>query len=175
MNGQTRSSPTPTAVWVILGLAGIILLVLIISAFTRDTNLGQTGQNDQQVLGLQDDEQIDDQSRQILAGLAENPDAYLGRDIEVSSQVESVINQNSFTLEGPGLPPDFDVLVLSAQATDLTDGDVVRVRGTVRRLDINNIQEIERQLGVDLDEFRLSTFNGQVVVIADTVEKVGQE
>lgn len=73
---------------------------------------------------------------QVSAGeLAERPEAYYGRVVSVTAEVERIAGPRAFTLDEDRLGAGPDVLVLLPQtAAGISDGDTARVVGTVRPL-----------------------------------------
>ena len=80
---------------------------------------------------------------------------------EGTAVVTEAISPRAFTL--------FDTLVVSRQEVDLRADERARVRGTVRD---TTIEELERQLGVDLSDAVAAAHDGGLLIVADDVRPV---
>ena len=85
-----------------------------------------------------------------------------GESVTVAGEVTELISTVAFRLGGVG----WDVLVLDAAQAAVDSGEAVQVEGTVRRFEIATIEE---ELGTDLDDALYEEFEGQLVLVADTV------
>lgn len=96
--------------------------------------------------------------------LVHGGDAYLGRSVVVSGEVE-----DQFVTPHAFLLGDDSLLVISAEPRpELFIEATAYVRGQVLRF---HIEEMEADLGIDLDDDRFSNFGG-VVLVAEAVEVV---
>jgi hypothetical protein len=108
--------------------------------------------------------------------VVDHPDVYLGQAVTVRGEVEDVVGPRSFTLEDDDLLFDDEVLVLTTgQMTDRAGQPLgadalvdrpVWVTGTVRLFDR---AEIERDLGIDLDDGLFESWDGQSVIVARSI------
>ena len=124
---------------------------------------------------LIDDNITDPNTSSLITQVVKDPDNYLGSSVTVRAEIENMIPGRSFTLDGPGVVND-KILVISKQPLEAVGGagdtplykenDGVQVSGTVRKL---NIQEVERELGIDLNENELRAWEGKPVIVANTV------
>lgn len=80
---------------------------------------------------------------------------------EGTAVVTEVISPRAFKL--------FDTLVVSRQETDLRADERALVRGTVRS---TTVDELERQLGVDLADAVGAAHDGGLLIVADEVRPV---
>ncbi len=110
----------------------------------------------------------------ILAGCAErevnvfvDADAAVGEEVDVTGRVLEVRNDNAFQIG----PEDEDapgaVLVVHSDEDVVRQGQVVRVEGIVRRF---QLVEVERELGVDLDDEQFVVVVNQPVIVATQVQ-----
>lgn len=98
--------------------------------------------------------------------LTHDSDDYLGQTVVVSGEVEEhLLAPHLFRIGDEGL------LVISGVARpELFVEATAYVAGEVRRL---QTAQLERELGVDLDDELLAPYENRVVVVADEVELVG--
>lgn len=89
-------------------------------------------------------------------------DTLPGEPVTIAGEVSQVISTVSFQLEGAG----WQVVVLDAQQAAVDEGAFVQVEGTVREL---NIAELEEEFGLDLDDELYADFEGDLVLVAETV------
>ncbi len=105
-----------------------------------------------------------------LDEITENPMQYAGRLLTVSGEVNVVKSPRSFTIASAPLIDEDEILVIGANdqvATgDLTDGEAVKITGTVRNL---VVADIERDYGLDLDPELEAEFENKPVIIATNV------
>lgn len=116
-----------------------------------------------------------------IGEINDNLDQYIGDTVTVEADVEEVLSSFAFALdEDDALAGgvDNDLLVFSPQSAQLESIDDqwvnnrVRVTGTVQRM---NVQELERELGRDLDAKLESKIEGtRPVLIAHSVSRVNR-
>ena len=116
-----------------------------------------------------------------IAQINDSLDRYMGDTVTVEADVEEVLSTFAFSLdEDDALAGgvDNDLLVFSPQSAQLESIDDqwlknrVRVTGTVHRM---NVQELERELGRDLDAKLESKIEGsRPVLIAHSVTRVNR-
>ena len=94
--------------------------------------------------------------------VASQIDTLPGEPVTIAGEVSQVISTVSFQLAGAG----WQVVVLDAQQAAVDEGDFVQVEGTVREL---NIVELEEEFGLDLDDELYAEFEGELVLVAETV------
>ena len=95
------------------------------------------------------------------------PETFVGQQVTVSAEVDSVIDTHSFTLDGPQSP----LLVVNATGSGdselVEDGAVVSVTGTVH--ESFSVTDVENEFGLELDDGLYTNFEGQNYVAADSV------
>lgn len=94
--------------------------------------------------------------------IADSITTITGEEVTVAGVVNELVSTVAFRLGGVG----WDVLVLDAEQAAVAEGDAVEVAGTVRRFEIATIEE---ELGSDLDDALYEDFEGQLVLVADSV------
>ncbi|WP_298456882.1 hypothetical protein [uncultured Cellulomonas sp.] len=97
--------------------------------------------------------------------VAEEVATLAGEDVTVEGEVYELVSTVAFRLAGAG----WEVVVLDAEQASVEPGDEVAVQGTVRQL---SITEIEEDYGVDLEDELYTDYEGELVLVADTVEEV---
>lgn len=99
--------------------------------------------------------------------------SYVGEQVTVSSEVQSVLSTHAFTLSGPQGP----LLVTSASGmgdNEVIEQDaVVQVGGTVREQ--FSVTEFENEFGVELDDELYADFEEQTYIVADSVTEAPPE
>jgi hypothetical protein len=88
-------------------------------------------------------------------------DLVAGQPFEGTAVVTEVLSPHGFTL--------FDTLVVTRDDAELRVDERVRVRGTVRRA---TIAEVEAELGIDLSEAVAAAHDGGLLIVADEVRRV---
>lgn len=95
--------------------------------------------------------------------------SYVGQQVTVSAEVESIIDTHAFTLDGPREP----LLVVSATGSGdselVEDGSVVKVTGTVQ--ESFNVADVEEEFGIDLDDELFEDFGDEHYIVADQVSE----
>ena len=95
--------------------------------------------------------------------VAEEVTTLAGEDVTISGEVNELLSTVAFDLRGAG----WSVVVLDADQAVLEPGDAVDVTGTVRQL---NTVELEEDYGLDLDDDLYAPYEGDLVLVADSVE-----
>lgn len=85
-----------------------------------------------------------------------------GESITVAGNVTELLSTVSFQLAGSG----WTVVVLDAEQAAVEPGEYVQVQGTVRQLDI---VELEEEFGLDLDDAVYEPYTGDLVLVAENV------
>jgi hypothetical protein len=88
-------------------------------------------------------------------------DLLAGQPFEGTAVVTEVLSPHGFTL--------FDTLVVTRADAELEVDERVRVRGTVRRA---TIAELEAELGIDLPGAVAAAHDGGLLIVADEVRRV---
>ena len=99
--------------------------------------------------------------------VADDVSTLAGEDVTITGTVYDVLSTVSFQLAGAG----WTVVVLDAEQAKVDDGDIVQVTGTVRQM---NVAEIEDDYGVDLDDELYADYEGDLVLVANTIEPVAE-
>lgn len=94
--------------------------------------------------------------------VAQDVSTLAGEPVTISGEVQDVISTVSFRLAGAG----WQVVVLDAEQAAVDEGDFVQVEGTVRQL---NIAELEDEFGLDLDDELYADYEGDLVLVAENV------
>jgi hypothetical protein len=94
--------------------------------------------------------------------VADDVSTLAGEPITISGHVQSVLSTVAFRLAGTG----WNVVVLDAQQAQVDEGDFVQVQGTVRQL---NIAELEKEFGTDLADEAYRPHEGDLVLVAEKV------
>lgn len=102
-----------------------------------------------------------------------SPQAYVGRTVTVTGEVENVLGARAFMMENRALGLDEQVLVLSPRALEQVPGwpateaqltnSPARVRGVVRLFDL---AAIEAELRADLDDSLVLQWAGRPAIVA---------
>lgn len=110
----------------------------------------------------------------ILTGCAEREvnvfvdvDAAVGEQVDVSGRVLEVRNDNAFQMGPADENAPGTVLVVHADEDVVREGQVVRVEGVVRRF---RVVEVERELGVNLDDELFVDIENEPVIVATQVQ-----
>ena len=108
--------------------------------------------------------------------IAEDPARYIGRRVTVSGEIDDLLGPRAFTIGGEGWFDGDELLVVSAGPipaprgrpadAPLREDDLVQVTGPVRRF---ALADVEREIGVDLDDARFANWEGQPAVVATRV------
>lgn len=172
----------------LLVLFALLLIPLIDDMFGRDTPLSPLARRLPRVSanwlrgpGAGGPATVDD--------IAARPQAYVGKVVSVTGSVGQVLGRRAFTIGDGGFLDDGLLVVTNrplrgavggsagptgAQAGQLvlTDREVVEVTGEIRRFDI---EEIERELGLRLDEARFTDWTNRPVLLATAIGPGGRD
>lgn len=88
--------------------------------------------------------------------------------VTVSANVNEVINQNSFTIAGTPESDVDELLVVSANDSQVQEGQTVQVTGTVR--DRFDVVEVEDDLGLDWNDTLYEDWNDEHYIVASSVD-----
>ncbi len=132
--------------------------------------------------------QAQTRSEPSVGDVADEPENWIGRQVTVTDDVTDVIGRHSFQMGEEGFLGLFggELLVVGAKPLpqwvgddfassgffdddddfDELEGAIARVSGTVRRF---NLQDVERELGVDLDDGLFGDYDGDPVLVAQSV------
>ncbi|MGW0497749.1 hypothetical protein ACWD0Z_20700 [Streptomyces sp. NPDC003007] len=75
---------------------------------------------------------------------------WVGKEVTVSADVNEVLNRHSFTLAGVPESDVDELLVVSADTTDVEEGETVQVTGTVKAG--FNAEAVKKDLGVNWND-----------------------
>lgn len=114
-----------------------------------------------------------------VAAIMDNPAAYIGKTVTVTSEVEYAYGARAFRLDDEAVLRggiDNDLLVITRQPTTAAVNDTwltdrATVTGTVRNF---VVAEIERDYGFDLQPEIETEFRNKPVLIADSVRKIDE-
>lgn len=113
---------------------------------------------------------LEDSAYEELEGeaviVADQVQTLAGEDVTTTGEVDELLSTVAFRLVGAG----WSVVVLDAQQAAVEPGEAVEVTGTVRQMDI---AEIEQDYGMDLDDELYAAYEGQLVLVADQVSPAG--
>jgi hypothetical protein len=120
--------------------------------------------------------QAQEQSGVRLDQITEDPAAFYGRMVTVAGEVDGVLSERAFSIEDDDILFDDDIIVITSRPLPaiggrwrdgaLLEDDIVLVSGTVRPF---NLAEIERELGVDLDDDTFAYWTGDSAIVASSV------
>lgn len=109
---------------------------------------------------------LDDDLYEDLEGeaviVADDIATLAGEDVTIAGEVFEVMSTVSFRLVGAG----WSVVVLDAEQAAVEPGDSVEVQGTVRQLDV---AELEEDYDLDLEDELYTPLEGELVLVADAV------
>ncbi len=152
---RDRSSPW---LWIMLGTILVLGLLLLIDFIGDYTSVGPF-------------------EGATIREIVQAPDTYIGQNVTVSGEVNTVIGQRAFTIGDEEFMGGAELLVVSvndlptvdgwAADTSILENDIVQVAGPVRRFER---EAFENAVGVDLDDAALEPFNGQPAIIAQSVD-----
>ncbi|SRR5258706_3977325 len=115
-----------------------------------------------------------------VSDIIENPDTYTDQNIDMEGIVDTVYGSGLLTVDGPGFMPVQNLLVLNTYAPPgegedqlFITGNRIRVLGTVRKM----TDEMRKSFGLTtiLTDNLFAQYKGKPVVVANSVEKVGEE
>ena len=107
----------------------------------------------------------------LTSQIADNPEEYIGKSITMKAQIDNFVDKRAFTIGSARR-----VLVISSKPLQSVGGsgdtllynvaDQVQITGLVRTL---NISEIEREIGLDLNDLEFKSWIGKPVIFAQTI------
>jgi hypothetical protein len=147
------------AVWLLVA-GGVLLLIFFLFGTP-----GIFGPNNGQVdeLAERPQEQVFDQ-----------PEQFMGSRVDLTGEVDRVLDDRAFVVDGPGIFGD-QLLVVSrtplTQAGNFDDLDAleeneVTVTGVVREF---NMAQLQQELGVEFDTEEFRNWEGRPIVVAEAV------
>lgn len=108
-----------------------------------------------------------------LGDITANPAEFVGSRVTVSGEVNDVVADSAFTIGGDDFADGEELLVVAVDVPieregdeELSEEDVVQVTGTVRMF---SLAATDDDLGVRLDPETFAEFEGEPVIVADTV------
>ncbi|HYD47794.1 MAG TPA: hypothetical protein VEB21_05575 [Terriglobales bacterium] len=177
----------------VLVLAGTVALMLSPAWAADEANMGARGAAGKQDIGASDGSAGDrandtarDTARRNVAGgtqgeietgdIAKLPEQFYNKTVSVKAEVEEVFGPNAFTLDEDQLFAGPDVLVLMPSTGPVPDGTTVIVRGTVRKLAINELEkEYKWFRSGSIRPEALTQMQDRPVIIAESVRTLNGE
>lgn len=156
-----RQRGISTVGWILIGGLVLIAILVVLPAFTQP--------NGNQLLPQPQDEQVQEEQGVSVGEIKDNSDRYMGQQVTVVGEIERRVGDYGFVLDEPGVDLN-NILVITPQQIDSNrqfNNDPARVSGLVAEFRIN---EVEQALGVDLNEQEFAGFEGEPVIIANSVE-----
>jgi hypothetical protein len=95
-------------------------------------------------------------------------DAWVGKKVTVSAEVNKVISGNAFTIAGDEDSDTDELLVVSADVTKVREDSVVKVTGTVK--DGFNAKEVGQELDVEEDPGIFTGWEGKNYIQASSID-----
>ncbi len=155
---QKGDGGRPNWLWWIAGIAALVILALILwQLFAEEQSAGP-------------------EAGVTISDITDNPQEYYDSTVTVSGQVGELIGPRAFTIGTEDSVGGGTLLVIGAKqlpeiiegdAEEIAADDVVQVSGPVQEF---NIAEIEDELGFDLEDGLFSEYEGDPVVVANTVD-----
>ena len=110
-----------------------------------------------------------------LEELTRRPERFYGEQVIVNGRVGQTISPNAFSLTSADAADSDEAFEVEAALVagdegsipDLSEGQRVRVTGEVQRF---NLEEVEQELGVNLDDDRYADFEEKPMILPETVE-----
>ncbi|MEZ4522975.1 MAG: hypothetical protein R3A46_15260 [Thermomicrobiales bacterium] len=135
--------------------------------------------DDDPVVVVESMEVLAEERGNTIEDILDNTDDYLGTDVTVAGMVDSNVNSQAFTLEGTdgffGIREDNLLVIGTEQKLEdagVTDDVIVIVSGTLRQYDPGDQFDVDGD-GIDLqDTGSLSDWEGDEVLVADSVNVV---
>jgi hypothetical protein len=143
--------------WIAGAIALVILAVILWQLFAEEQSAGP-------------------EAAVTVSNITDNPQEYYGSTVTVSGQIGELIGPRAFTIGTEDDVGGGTLLVVGAkqlpeiiegEAEEVATGDVVQVSGPVQEF---NIAEIEDEFGFDLEDGLFSEYEGDPVVVANTVD-----
>lgn len=112
--------------------------------------------------GVDYDDELYEEFEGEVVIVADQVSTLAGESLTIAGEVSALVSTVAFQLAGAG----WTVVVLDAQQAEVSRGDYVQVTGTVRQLDI---AELEEEFGTDLDDALYDAYAGDLVLVAENV------
>lgn len=121
------------------------------------------------------------EEERLISDIAQNPTQYAGQTVTLRGEVDRIFDPQIFVLDQMGTAVGDEVLVITTNpipippeagrdvSVPLQNTDQVTVSGTVRLFIIENI---EQEIGLDLDQALEVEFEGKPVIMATDVSVV---
>lgn len=159
---------------VALGVLFLSFAVFLIVSFYFSSN---TPVRNEIANKLDSDELFGDERGQNvnLESVVNDPDSFYGSVISVSGSVRQNLDTRGIVLKSPQLNDERLLVVSREMLIGVVGGpgdyvykpdDYVRVSGVVREL---NLDQLEQEIGVEINKNRFTEFEGKPVVIADSI------
>lgn len=154
------------APWLILGVVAVIALGLLMPACGGDRERAEqrpeagTPATDEET-GARGEQQV---TTIELPAFLNNPNDYYDHRVAVSGIVRQVIAPGAFLLgASQNAPQDQSVLVVGSNLGTMTPGSQVRVVGTAKKFDFD---DMNRQVGMNWTEAAFQAYNGKPAIHA---------
>ncbi len=135
-----------------------------VSAFMREVQTEAAG------ISLPDDP---DGPVVALGEIDNDPQAYLNQTVTVRGMVSTIVGKHAFQFDDPALLGADDVLVVDPQGqTDFARGDMLVVRGTVRRIDLD---AVETDIDLDVMDDMFPGLEEGTVIVAWEIMDVSED
>jgi hypothetical protein len=141
-------------------------LVLFLGACSEDSAGPEAGADVEDVRdepGIVEDDAFDEEA------FFEDPEPFLGETVTVSAEVADIVSPQAFEIAGEGGREPILVVAAPNAIPSISDDSVVKVTGTVRDF---ALADIEREVGVDLDDGLFTEYDDDHVIVAKTVTVV---
>lgn len=139
---EDRRNPTETTMksgvaWLIISLVGAIIAAIALAAWLA---------NDDESAGPEREVTVEDVAASDAFDGDGFADSLLGQQVTVSGNVSEMVGQNAIQLGAEDFGGD-GILVMQVTASGISEGDDVRVTGTVRNFDA---AAFKREFGTDI-------------------------
>lgn len=98
-------------------------------------------------------------------------DQFVGETVTVSAEIDEVLTPTSFQLDAQEWGDDSLLVVSANKKADLAEGDVVKVKGTVREFQFN---QFENEFGLT-DRGRYEPFDNEQFLVASNMNQNAQQ
>lgn len=149
----------------------------------KDRELQRASERERQDRPYNEEADLNDRDREstnaaTMKNINANPGQYIGKTVTLEGEVEELLSNRAFILDGDGIIGD-EILVVSRKRLPMItrggnririgDRDNLIVTGVVQRF---VAAEIERDLGFELDQGLEMEFEGKNVLIVDRIESL---